>query len=381
MTPEQFRSLFPVTKRAVYLNNAAITPMAEPIRTALTSALDTLEGIETENLDDFFGRPQRIRERFARMINAAGDEIGLVSCTSAGISALAHSLPLAPGDEVLIPRGEFPASAYAWLNAASLRQLEVRYVDSDVGVLPTEDLLGEIKPRTRVITCSLVSFSSGFRCDAEKIGRECRERGIFFILDGTQAVGALPVDVKAIGCAALACSGHKWLHSLTNTGYLYVSNELLPQLEPPSAHWLRYLQSDSFFGLTEYGYRPLADARKFEMATNSYLDLAVRESSLELLDSIGSENIRSHVFSLLDRLVEFLSDVGLEIVAPLEPVHRSTILCCRHPDAQQLQRYLSERKIIVSLREGAIRFSPSAFNTLGEIEELIKAVEDFDKEQ
>jgi cysteine desulfurase/selenocysteine lyase len=377
MTPEEFRANIPAAREAAYLNNAAITPMSLPVRSAIERTLDRMQGIMGEDMNDFFGRPQRIRRMLAGMLNASEEEVGLVTCTSAGLSMLANSLPLEAGDEVLIPRGEFPASAYAWLNAASRRGLKVRYVPSDVGVLPTDRLLEAIGSSTRVVSCSLVSFSSGFRCDAERIGLECRRRGIFFILDGTQAIGALPTDVKAIGCTAIAGSGHKWLHCLPSTGYMHVDQELLQRLEPPNAHWLRYLKSDNFQGLTDYDYRALADARKFETATAPFIEMAAMEAGVSMLLDVGVKEVRNNALALLDRLSGFLEERGLEIVAPLDAVHRSTILCFRHPDAGGLHGYLLKKRIITSLREGAIRVSPGGYNNAEDIERLMAAVSEY----
>lgn len=378
MNIEDTRELWPVAKEVAYLYCAGEMPIATPVRKAIEEMLTRKERPHELGLDDYFGLPRRVRERLARLINAAPEEIGIVGPTSAAFSALAHSLPLMPGDEVIIPQGEHPAAVYPWLSAASLRGIVVRFVEADAGVIPTERLLSAIGPKTRVISCSLVGFSSGFRCDAERIGAECRERGIYFVLDGIQAVGAIPTDVKAIGCTAIAGSGYKWLCSLSSIGFLYVDKEILPALEPPTTGWICFMRSEDFGGVTDYDYRLLSDGRKFETGTTPHVELAAMEAGLKLVEDIGVENIRNHIFTLLDRLAEFLKSRGLEIMAPLDPEHRSTILCFRHPRFSELKNYLAERKVIVSVREGAIRVSPGVFCTVEDIDMLVRAVSDFD---
>lgn len=369
--------MFPVTNDVVYLNCAAEMPLAAPVRKAVDEMLDRKERPHTLSVKDYFDMPKRIRERVARLINASPEEIGIVTSTSAGLSALAHSLPLRAGEEVIIPGGEHPAAVYPWLSAASLRGIKVRLVDCDSGVLPAERLLAAVGPATRAIAGSLVSFSSGFRCDAEKIGAECGRRGIFFILDGIQAVGAIPTDVKAMACTAMAASAYKWLFFQSSIGFLYVQKELMRQLEPPTAGWISYLRDENFAGVTDYDYRPLEDGRKFEMGTTQHVEMAGMEAGLKLVEEIGVERIRDHVFTLLDRLVSFLNDCGMETVAPLEPVHRSTILCFRHPRAGELVGFLHKEGVIVSLREGAVRVSPGIFNTADDIDRLTDAVSRF----
>jgi selenocysteine lyase/cysteine desulfurase len=141
------------------------------------------------------------REAAARLLNAEPEEVAFLSTSSLGMNYAAQLV----GDagEVLLPADEFPTSSLPWL----IRGYQLVRVPSRAhGVVAVEDLQAAAGPGTRVVVTSYVQYASGFRQDLARLGAWCRERGLVFVVDATQGLGALPLDVRASHIDFLVCS-------------------------------------------------------------------------------------------------------------------------------------------------------------------------------
>src|SRR3954453_1204958 len=231
LDPTPYRPLFPITQRYAYFNHAGVSPVntraiaamqAFNERTGQESFGDFREEIEGQLLD--------LRRRIATLINARSvDEIVLMSNTATGINTAALSLPLRPGDNVLVLDGDYPANIYPWMNLA-YRGVLTKIVPARNGGLDLDLLETRIDSHTRVIAMSTVVFATGFRNDIEGVGRICKERGIFLVVDGIQSLGALPFDVQAANVDFLAAGSQKWLMGPIGSGFLYIRRERLDEL-------------------------------------------------------------------------------------------------------------------------------------------------------
>jgi len=159
---------------------------------------------EYETLD------QDLRQVLGRLINASPEEIALVQNTAEGINIAAHAIPFQPGDNVIFCDMEYPANVYPWMNLER-RGVEVRIVPNREGGLALDDLEATIDQRTRVVAASSVEFLTGFRNDLQSIGELCRAKGIYFVVDGIQSLGVIPLDVRKCQIDMLSCGGPKWL--------------------------------------------------------------------------------------------------------------------------------------------------------------------------
>ncbi|MDQ6830578.1 MAG: aminotransferase class V-fold PLP-dependent enzyme, partial [Gemmatimonadota bacterium] len=222
----------------VYLNNASTGPM--PRRSL--DALHAFNAMRAEphriTLEDQFGTAARARELIARLINAEPGEIALMVNTTYGINLAARALRLGPGDVVVGCDKEFPANIYPWM---ALARDGVRFdMVPCQGVLPDEDAIVAAldRPGVRALAISWVSFATGYRVDLARLGRECRARGIYLVVDAMQGVGALMLDVRETPVDILACGGQKWLLSPWGTGFVYVRDELVQRLEPYAVGWM-----------------------------------------------------------------------------------------------------------------------------------------------
>ena len=356
----------------VYLNHASTGPL--PARTVRTlRAWSDMRAEPWRITDDMeFDVMDRARALAARLLGAGPDEIALTTNTSHGINIAARCLPLSAGDVVVSPDREFPANVYPWMALAREGIVYERVGCTSAG-LPDEDaLLAALdRPRVKVLALSWVSFATGYVCDLAKLGRACRERGIYFVVDAIQGVGAGALDARACHIDILACGGQKWLLSPWGTGFAYVRRELASRLEPRQVGWLAVRGSSDFNRLVDYDLSWYDDARRFEVGTLPYQDLAGFCASLEMLLEVGIERIERHVTGLVDTTLSRLRMTEAAAITPAERSKRAGILTVRLENAAAVSERLARAGIVCSLREGAIRLSPHLYSTEDDVHRAV----------
>jgi len=370
---------FPWASRgeAIYLNNASTGPIPERALRAIRE-FDERRGAPHRLSDDLqFATLARSRELAARLIGADDSEIGLAVNTSYGINLAAFSLPLGPGDVVLTPDREFPANVYPWMQLARTRGVVYRRVPTCDGAVDEDALRRELQdPAVRAVSVSWVAFASGYTVDLEAIGRACRARGAYFVVDAIQGLGPLALDVRAAQIDVLACGAQKWLLSPWGSGFVYVRRDLIAQLEPNVVSWMAVKGSDDFRRLVDYDLTWREDARRFEFITLPFQDFAGMNASLELIHELGPSAIAHHTAALTDIIVLWAAGQhDVELVTPSVPKHRAGIVSLRMPNAGAVSARLKEAGVSHSLREGAIRLSPYFYNTREEIRRTLGVIE------
>ena len=362
---------------AIYLNNASTGPLPERALRAIRD-FDERRAAPFRLSDDLqFATLARGRELIARLIRADVSEIGLAVNTSYGINLAAFGLPLGPGDVVLTPDREFPANVYPWMQIARKRGVIYRRIPTCDGAVDEEALCRELEdPAVRAVSVSWVGFASGYTVDLEAIGRACRARGAYFVVDAIQGLGPRTLDVRANHIDILACGAQKWLLSPWGTGFVYVRRELIDELEPNVVSWMAVKGSDDFRRLVDYDLSWRDDARRFEFITLPFQDFAGMNASLELIHELGPEAIAHHVASLADIVVLWAaSQRDVALVTPSVPRHRAGIISLRMPNAAAVSAALANAHVSHSLREGAIRLSPHFYNTRDEIRRALRVIE------
>lgn len=356
----------------IYLNHASTGPI--PARTRRAQASFGARRAEPWRIsyDDQFGTLHRVRALCASLIGATADEIALMVNTTYGLNVAARCLPLQPGDVVVSSDREFPANVYPWMALERSRGVTFRRVPCR-GRLADEDALVAAldEPRVRVLTVSWVSFETGLRLDLARLGAACRDRGIYFVVDGMQGVGAAPIDVRACHIDLLACGGQKWLLSPWGTGFVYVRRELVRQLEPQVVGWMSTKASEDFTRLCDYDLTYFDDARRFEVITLPFQDFAGFEASLGMFHALGLERVYGLVTERAAQIVEGAERYGLRRLTPADQERRAGIVSVIPAAPEDASRRLREAGVIHSLREGAIRLAAHFHTTAEEIDRAV----------
>jgi cysteine desulfurase/selenocysteine lyase len=368
----QYRDQFPITSHYNFLNHAAVAPISRRAADAMHAYVDAVRD-KAYLGEAFYQHAEHVRRVAAELINADLDEVTFVKNTSEGLAFVADGLNWNHGDNVIISHVEFPANVYPWMNLES-RGVRVKMVREENGRIPLEDVVAAIDSRTRVVSLSAVQYASGFRTDLESLGKVCQEKGVLLCVDAIQALGVVPIDVRAMNIDFLSSDGHKWLCAPEGCGVFFCRGELLQHLRPSTVGWMGMVNAEDY-GNYEFKFRD--DARRFDTGSYNVAGVYGLGAAMELLLEAGIDAIFQRVVGLTDRLVAGLKDKGYRIVSSRRPGEASGIVAftTEAHDQEALRKHLlGEYKIVIALREGRLRASPHFYNTEQEIDRLIDAL-------
>jgi selenocysteine lyase/cysteine desulfurase len=317
---------------------------------------------------------QLARERLARLLHAQPDDIVWTSNTTHGLNIVAQGIDWRPGDNCVVPAGEFPSLAYAWGHLRA-RGVDVRLVPWEGAGPSVAVLLAAMDARTRAVCCSAVKWDTGYRMDLHDLGAACVRRGVLLVVDAIQAVGAQCVDVQALQIAALATHGYKWLMAGFGVGALYVAPAARDRIRPTFIG-AQAVTSPSDPGLDPFPWQP--NAQRYAAGGVNTLGLTALASSLGLMEELGMQTIAEQ-----GRLLADLADAGLRrnarlrVLSDPRPVHRSTLVVftCGSPERDaQLVQDLAAQGVLVALRPLGVRIAPHFYNTEADIARLLAAL-------
>lgn len=375
------RAMYPHAGHVVYFNSAAYGPFASTVGKAIEENVELRTVAQRDDSHFAFGTADELRQDFAKLTGASSKQIGLALNTTFGLNLAAFGLPLKRGDEILLSDIEFPAAVYTFQGAAKARGLKIRFVKSHGMRFDIEEFVKAIRPKTRLLCLSYVQFFNGYKNDLATIGEICRKHKMFFVVDGIQGMGAesinlqkLPIDIFASGC-------QKWMLGPHGTGFFYLADSVRDKLIPPFMTWLGVDWKMNFNDLLHY-QRPYFDAaRRFETGSYPAMNLSGLKEAVKIFQMLGIRNIQQHNHALIDRLVEYIeSNPTYRVTSSLEPKHRSSIFTFACDKLPELHRFLLDRKIILVRREGSIRVAVHLFNDESDIDRLIRALEQFSRE-
>jgi len=320
---------------------------------------------------------RRCRSALATLIGGRSSDIALLPNTSFGVSLAATLVGAGPVGDVLVPQGEFPANVLPWKSLES-RGFRVRTIDSRPDGLPDEEALLEslTAPEVRAVAMSTVQFASGYRADVARLGALCRERGVLLCLDAIQGLGVDPFDVVTSGAHIVAAGGQKWLCGPWGSGFAWIDPEVRERFHSPIVSWLAVQGGAALEGPigTELDWRE--DARKFEPATLGVQDYLGLARSVEVLLEVGIDRIRRHVHEVHAPLLDWIdSRPDVSLWTPRDPDYRAGIVAFRPERLADVQSALNDANVVFSVREGAVRFAPHLYTSVGEMGLVVERME------
>jgi selenocysteine lyase/cysteine desulfurase len=369
---ENVRHLFPITKQYVYLNSAAVAPLPWTTVKEVNSALQDVMYNGSTNFMRWLGNKQRAREIIAGMLKARPEQIAFMRNTSDGLSALANGITWQRGDNIVSFEREFPSNFYPWRRMRDEFGVEIKLCPEREGRIDMDEFISLIDLNTKAVAISAVQYGSGYNADLRRIGQAARTAGALFIVDMIQAFGAKTFDMEYVDAAA--GSSHKWLCAPEGCGILYLSERARAAIKPTLVGWTS-IEGWEQMGNSES--RWYNNALAWETGTGANALFYGLVNSLEMLGSVGIENIERHLAQLTDHLCDGLQGKNYEIVSSRTPGEKSQIVCLKHRgglNANEIYHGLEAKKIVVSAREGRVRIAPHLFNNMEDIDRLIEAL-------
>jgi cysteine desulfurase / selenocysteine lyase len=360
-----------------YLNVSGQGPMPRVSIRAAQAALEWKKYPHKMPPDEYFGLPNRVRGLIAKMIGAEPGEIALTTGASTGMAAVANALEWEPGDEVLIPRSEFPAHFSTWIPMQESGRVRLRIVDPKDHFITADDLIAAITPKTRLISASLVRFDNAACLDAPKVAKAAHAAGALLLIDAAQCAGAMPMNVRELGADFVVASGYKWLLGPYGTGFFWANPKFLAEVRPTPAYWTAMENAHEFHKLTGE-IKLTREARRWDMPeTSSFFNLAPLEASLEFVLRAGVNTVWEHNRNLIGQIIARLPLDSCVLASPAEADARGPYVCiaARKPErTPAFYEKLQAAGVIVSLREGALRIAPYLYNTERDVDRLIRTL-------
>jgi selenocysteine lyase/cysteine desulfurase len=370
-----YLSEFPQFASSIYLDVAYQGPFPRATVARIQQAIELKCRPHRLGAAEYFDLPERVRARLAELVGADASEIALTNSATQGIGVVAAGLGLEAGDEVVIASTNFPANLFTWLHLGR-RGVRVHVLKPLDGYVRVEDVAAVLTPRTKVLALDWVSYSTGVRSDLVALGEMVRRQGGIFVVDGTQGVGALEMNLHDLPVDVLAVAAYKWLLGPYGTGFVYLSWKIQERLDLPFVNWCSVEGADNFDALPTDRFTLPKTARIFDVpGTANFLNLYGLEASLEFIARAGVRTITEHCRALLERLAEGLLERGYTLSAAAAPERSSTILGFQAatPEATaDLHRKLRANGVSVSLRHNMVRVSPYLYNCPAHIDRLLE---------
>jgi selenocysteine lyase/cysteine desulfurase len=366
------RDEFPIFEHTTYLNSCSQGALSRRVRAAYEEYLDGWDehGAEWEH---WVERAEAARAGFARLVRAAPEEVAVTTSVSQGVSAIVSALPFERGARrrIVVSEYEFPTVGQI-AHAQELRGAEVVHVRPEAdGSIPPERFAEAVDGRTALVCCTTLSYRTGHRHDVPAIAGIAHEHGALCLADSYQAVGALDLEVEALGADFVTGGTVKYLLASAGLGFLYVRRELLPTLLPTQTGWFA---DEDIFRMDISDYSPAADARRFDSGTPPVPNIYAGLAGMSIVEEAGTPAIESHVAGLAARLVDGLDELGATVVTPRDPARRGPLVCVRSTDVAALVRVLRDERLVCSSRDDALRVSLHLYNVEEDVERVLSAL-------
>jgi selenocysteine lyase/cysteine desulfurase len=352
---EELRAQFPVLERVAYLNAGTTGPVPRRAFEAAEASLREQLELGRSSKQWFARQIERIdllRERAAGLLGATRADVALTGSTTDGINAVLHALDMGRGNEILTSDEEHPGVLGPIATARDTRGVSVR-------VVPFAELPGEVRAETILVVTSHVSWATGRVMDTAPLAAS----GALLVLDGAQGLGAVPVDVRALGCDFYAASGQKWLCGPGGMGYLYANPELVPSLPAP---WSGYHAMEWSEQALVPALQP--DARRLTTGFPPPHHVEWSHASLDTLEEAGFDEVYARASDLAERFATMLRDRGVAVPER----GRTTLVSFEVPEPEAFAEQAADRRIVIRFLPGRpwARASVGAWNTEEELERL-----------
>jgi selenocysteine lyase/cysteine desulfurase len=326
-TPRRDDFLLP--DEEVYLNGAYLSPFLRAHRAAVEEAwslkarpFDAPHGIMRD-------LPDSVREPLGRVLGVPADEIGITTSTHYGAMLIAQGIRWREGDRVLLGPDEFPTNLYPWL-ALEERGVVVERIGTPGRSLAPADLAAALAHGgpVRALAIGAVHYVTGDVQPLAEFSALLRPSGAFLVVDGSQAVGAIDLDWRAIGADAVLMSGYKWLFGPFGIGAIWARPAFRDQLMDVNANWLALDCATDFDRVLSETPRTFeAHGRRFDMGESaSHFNTLILRTGLEYLLEIGVGPLEAHYRAMQDAIVDAIAGLPLEVITRLDDVHRGRLL-------------------------------------------------------
>jgi kynureninase len=366
-----WRDEFPIFERTIYLNSCSLGALSRAARGRVAGYLDQWDTRGAANwYDVWWAALEELRSRYGRMINARPGEIALHPSVSSILGVIGSGLDTSKRRRIVTTNLDFPTLPYQWLP----RDVEVIILESRDGIsVPVEQFALAVNHDTALVATSHVYFTSGAIQDVRAIADVAHRAGALCLIDGYQAAGQIPVDVRALDVDFYLSGGLKWLLGGTGITFLYAKSESTADVVPTATGWFAHKEQ---FAFDPASFTAHDDARRFETGTPALLSVHAQLGGLDVLEAAGIPAIRSVTSALTEDLIAVARARGAKPKIAERAEDRTAIVMIPRTDPGADVARLAEAGFIVDKRPGHVRISPYFYNVADDHRALLEVLLD-----
>jgi selenocysteine lyase/cysteine desulfurase len=363
--PLGVRKDFPIMTNRTYLNSAYSSPIPRQVLRA-SQAFNERRMLEPFTVGGVMPQVAATRARFAKLVGASADEIGMLFSTTEGENVVANAIDWRSGDNVVVDDLHYGASFVIYRQLQKRLGVELRIVPSKGGAATASDYEPFVDRRTRLVSVAWVSSVNGYRHDMKAIAEVAHAHGALLYADAIQAVGMFPIDLANEGIDILCCGTYKWVLGGFGLAPFYVRKSVQDRIHPDRFGLFSVAKS-----LPDHQYELREGMAAYTYATLPFAEVMQLDAGLEYVERVGVARIEEHLVGLARQLKEGLLKQGYTLLTPLE--NRSAIVTVRTKrESKELGEALAKARIDVTVRESEVRVSPGIFNTSDDVERLLR---------
>ena len=371
------KELFSLSDDHVYLNCAYMSPQLKSVEAVGIEALKKKSRPYNISKDDFFNPVDQLKKAFAKLIHLGeSDRIAIIPSASYGIATVAKNVRFSPGHKIIVLEEQFPSNYYSWERLSQEQALDIQIIQAPMGSKRSVNwnarILDAIDNQTAMVAIGNVHWADGTLIDLLSIRAKTDKFGAKLIIDGTQSVGALPIDISELKPDALIVAGYKWLLGPYSIGLAYY-NEGFDHGIPIEENWINRLYSEDFRALVNYQsqYQPFAGRYSVGEQSNFIL-IPMLLKAIEQLLNWGIENIQNYCKLISTPALMELKELGVLIENDAQRCgHLFGLRLNRSLNLELLKEAIVESNIHVSFRGDSIRVSPNVYNTKSDFDKLV----------
>ncbi|MEP6764340.1 MAG: aminotransferase class V-fold PLP-dependent enzyme [Gemmatimonadaceae bacterium] len=354
------------------MNNCSQAPQTSETRAAAERYLESWN-VSGMDWDAWMHEVHLAKTEFAKLIGASVDEIAMFSSVSEATSAVASALDFTgERSNVVVTGAEFPTIGHVWL-AQKKRGANVQWVPVENGAINANEYVNRVDDETLIASITHGYFLNGFTQDLSTITTLAHARGALLFVDAYQTLGAVPVDVKALGVDFLASGNLKYLMGVPGVAFLYVRREMIERMHPTVTGWFGRANPFAFSANT-LDWSPTAS--RFDTGTPPVMNAYIARAGMEIINKLGVPDIRAWHIILAQRLIDGGRERGLTLFGPDDVTNKTASTAFVVNDSHAVEHAMRERGVIAAARGPVIRLAPHYYSTFDDVDTALSVLRD-----
>lgn len=369
---DAFRDRFPIFRTRTYLNSCSYGAISVDVKAAIGEYIGRRMD-KGSDWEDWVDRLETLRGLLARLLGCSPDETAVTGSVSESVNSLVSALEFAgKRRKVVLTDFDFPTTSQILLSQQRRGAKPVRARANQAGdEIEFSEFERLIDDETLIVSAPLVCYRNGSLLDVARIVELAHSRGALVLVDGYQGIGAVPLDVRALGADFVAGGCLKYLIGTAGVGFLYVRDAANSPLSPVHTGW--FAQED-IGAMNIYSHRPSPTARRFESGTPNVCGVHAASAGLRVLAEAGAGPVWRRIVELNSEIARRAANEGWRLATPADPARRGPMMAIRCRNAPELVRRLDADDITVSDRDGNLRVSTHFYNNAADLDRLFDAL-------